>query len=317
MTIDEYNQYSAHMKLQCKSGLYRRTDAAISKTSYNHQGEMIFSGRNLKIDLEVIGMDQDSISILGSHLKEVLKKVPDHLCLAHPQATNVIEELQQNNFEHLALEGAYPLNIAQYVAKMSFHALKAMEIPTDHIQSYEVHIKPNSPSPWTSFAVDQNGIALAPTKRITQPPNGHYTSERIDQSTNWYASHRLPGVDKCKNFHGHEYKFSLSLSGKHESELRLLTLSHITNILQNIQSEFENTLFIDRQDTQLMDFAKKLRAKHYELDHASTAEALCEHTTTKVVEQLGQVIDLSGIQIRGELAETDRQGGVTKAKLVE
>lgn len=106
---------------------------------------------------------------------------------------------------------------------------------------------------------------------------------KIAKEFNWEMGHRLPFHNgKCINLHGHSYKMMVELTGTPDVNGMVLDYYDVKTIISPIVEELDHSFMVKENDTEVLEFLRKINSKHVVVPFDSTAENLSLYFLDKI-----------------------------------
>ncbi len=308
-------------ELKYETGIYRRHEGCFNTFLNTSEGRNLH-GSNTTIDIEVRGINDQGISVMGADLKNI--PTPDHTSIVEQDDTHTIQALVEIDSDHLLLPRTNETNnLSTHIAQIALAHINALPIDTSHLTEIEIHHRELERKfiPWTSHAINIEGNKIGNTTDrldswdLPEPEN----QTRLSTVTKLNANHRLQDEGKCNNFHGHTYFFRITIDNLlNTNSLSAEKRKAIIKIIKETLNRYQKTIFVYQEDRKLINMTKKLQLDTSLIQTPSSMEnlslLLVQEITTKLSEQ---GFSFEGINIRGELAETKNQGAITTAKIID
>jgi 6-pyruvoyltetrahydropterin/6-carboxytetrahydropterin synthase len=98
---------------------------------------------------------------------------------------------------------------------------------------------------------------------------------KIAKSFKWEMGHRLSfHKDKCANIHGHSYSMELELEGDVLQHGMVLDYYIFNEIIKPLLNQLDHACAFHKDDTEFIEFFKKMNMKIFIMDDYPTAENL-------------------------------------------
>ncbi|HOJ37337.1 MAG TPA: 6-carboxytetrahydropterin synthase [Ignavibacteriales bacterium] len=98
---------------------------------------------------------------------------------------------------------------------------------------------------------------------------------KIAKSFKWEMGHRLSfHKDKCANIHGHSYVLEVEMEGDILQDGMVLDYYLFNVIIKPLINELDHSCALHKDDTEFIEFFKKMNMKLFIMDNYPTAENL-------------------------------------------
>ncbi|HOM64902.1 MAG TPA: 6-carboxytetrahydropterin synthase [Ignavibacteriales bacterium] len=98
---------------------------------------------------------------------------------------------------------------------------------------------------------------------------------KIAKSFKWEMGHRLSfHKDKCANIHGHSYVLEVEMKGDILQDGMVLDYYLFNVIIKPLINELDHSCALHKDDTEFIEFFKKMNMKLFIMDNYPTAENL-------------------------------------------
>lgn len=121
---------------------------------------------------------------------------------------------------------------------------------------------------------------------------------KIAKEFKWEMGHRLPfHKGKCKNLHGHTYKIMVEFEGNLDENGMVMDYYDVKDVVGPIIDELDHSFMVKKDDTEIIDFLKKINSKHTIVDFQTTAENICKYFLKRISET-GLPKNIKGIKAK-------------------
>lgn len=108
---------------------------------------------------------------------------------------------------------------------------------------------------------------------------------KIAKEFKWEMGHRLPfHKGKCKNIHGHTYKIMVEFEGDLDKNGMVMDYYDVKDIVGPIIEELDHSFMVKSDDSEIIDFLKKIDSKHTVVEFQTTAENICRYFLKRISE---------------------------------
>lgn len=109
---------------------------------------------------------------------------------------------------------------------------------------------------------------------------------KVSKEFRWEMAHRLPFHEgRCKNLHGHSYKALIQFEGELDKNGMLIDFYDIHKIVHPVIDEMDHSIICDKNDSELIEFARKINERTVIIDFPSTAENICIYILNRILDQ--------------------------------
>lgn len=107
---------------------------------------------------------------------------------------------------------------------------------------------------------------------------------KVSKEFHWEMAHRLPfHPGRCKNLHGHSYKALVQFEGELNKNGMLIDFYDIFKVVNPIIDELDHSIICDKNDTELVEIAKKINERVVIIDKPTTAENISIYITGRIL----------------------------------
>lgn len=109
---------------------------------------------------------------------------------------------------------------------------------------------------------------------------------KVSKEFRWEMAHRLPFHEgRCKNLHGHSYKALIQFEGEIDKNGMLIDFYDIYKLVNPIIDEMDHSIICDKNDSDLIEIARKFNDRVVIIDFPSTAENICTYILNRILNQ--------------------------------
>lgn len=122
---------------------------------------------------------------------------------------------------------------------------------------------------------------------------------RIGKEFRWEMGHRLPyHTEGCANVHGHSYRLEIEVEGTPDDGGMLIDYGRLSEIVGPLVSQLDHCFICYREDTEMLDFLRRMEMKHTVISFHSTAENMTEWMLKHFAEPLASYPNLNRLTVR-------------------